>query len=445
MTFFVRCRERIKYVMKRVLKTKIPRIGMRMIKSAVAVFLCFLFYLVFRKNGIIFYSQLAALWCIQPQMESSRSKAWQRTVGTMTGAVFGLIVLLIDKNLLPGNQWGNFYYDILVALAIIGVIYVTLLIRKKDASYFSCVVFLSIVVIHIGDANPYLFVFDRVMDTLIGIAIGMFVNSVQLPHRKEKNILFISGMDDTLLTANQQLSPYSLVEINRMLADGARFTVSTKRTPASLLEPLRGVHLKLPVIAMDGAVMYDITKHEYMHVYVISQEMAQSLREFLEIFEVNYFMNMLLDNMLVIQYKELINEAEKDIYEKMHISPYRNYTNKEFLPDGRCIYFMLIDTKQKIQMIYDALQETEYAKQLRIITYDSDDYQGYAYIKIYNKNATREHMIAYLKQETGASQIVTFGSIAGKYDVVIHEYDNNKVAKTLKKMYEPLLWTPHFK
>ena len=69
-------------------------------------------------------------------------------------------------------------------------------------------------------------------------------------------------MDDTLLSEEQKLSPYSLVELNRMLADGANFTVSTMRTPASLIEPLRGVKLNLPVIAMDGAVMYDLNKHE---------------------------------------------------------------------------------------------------------------------------------------------------------------------------------------
>lgn len=46
---------------------------------------------------------------------------------------------------------GEFAYALLVATTIIAVIYVTVLLRKKDASYFYCVVFLSIVVIHIGD------------------------------------------------------------------------------------------------------------------------------------------------------------------------------------------------------------------------------------------------------------------------------------------------------
>ena len=61
---------------------------------------------------------------------------------------------------------------------------------------------------------------------------------------------------------------------------------------------------------------------------------------------------------------------------------------------------------------------------------------------ITNLNTTRENMIAYLKKETGLEKTVTFGSIEGKYDVVVSEYDQNKVVKTLKKMYEPFLWEP---
>ena len=124
--------------MKRHTEGKLPGIGMRIIKSSVAVFLCFLFYFFFRREGILFFSQLAALWCIQPQWENTLNKALQRTVGTLTGAVFGLVVLLMDQKLIPGTRGGEFAYGILVAAMIIGVIYVTLLLRKKDASYFSC-------------------------------------------------------------------------------------------------------------------------------------------------------------------------------------------------------------------------------------------------------------------------------------------------------------------
>ena len=47
-----------------------PRVGMRMIKTAVAVFLCFAID-AFRGGGIPFYSAIAAVLCLQPSWQSS--------------------------------------------------------------------------------------------------------------------------------------------------------------------------------------------------------------------------------------------------------------------------------------------------------------------------------------------------------------------------------------
>ena len=49
------------------------------------------------------------------------------------------------------------------------------------------------------------------------------------------------------------------------------------RTPASLMEPLKDIHLELPVIAMDGAVLYDIREKMYLHAYVISCEQSKKI------------------------------------------------------------------------------------------------------------------------------------------------------------------------
>ena len=139
--------------------------------------------------------------------------------------------------------------------------------KKKQASYFSCVVFLSIVVNHVTDANPYLFVWNRFLDTVIGIVIGVGINTVSLPYDKRNDILFLSGLDDTLLiNKKNKMSDYSKVELNRMLDDGANFTVSTMRTPASIMEAMSDIRLKLPVIAMNGAVLYNVV-HMLKRIY----------------------------------------------------------------------------------------------------------------------------------------------------------------------------------
>ena len=58
--------------------------------------------------------------------------------------------------------------------------------NEKNTSYFACVVYLSIAVNHVTDVDPFLFVLNRCFDTVIGIAVGLFVNTVHFhgPGRK---------------------------------------------------------------------------------------------------------------------------------------------------------------------------------------------------------------------------------------------------------------------
>ena len=263
--------------MTRQKKISIPGIGMRIVKSAIAVALCYVVDMLRNGQGIVFYSQLAALWCIQMYRANTKQNAIQRTTGTAVGAVYGLIYLLIAPYVTGAEGGAKFFGEMIISAMIILVLYTTVLLKKRQAAYFSCVVFLSIVVNHIGDINPYLFVWNRVLDTMIGIFIGIAVNDIRLCFHPNRNTLFVSGVDDLLLDKKDMLSPFSKVELNRMIDDGMKFTLSSMRTPASIIEPLKEVKLKLPVIAMNGAVLYDTNQHSYIRAYVISKDTSQKV------------------------------------------------------------------------------------------------------------------------------------------------------------------------
>ena len=147
--------------------TALPPIGMRIIKSSIGVLLGFIIYLLRGKQGAPFYTALSVLWCMQPYPSNAKANARQRTIGTMIGAFYGLIMILLEYYFLPFDN--EFIRYLIISVLIIPVIYSTVVINKKNASYFSCVVFLSIVVNHLNDKNPYFFVFNRVLDTMIGI------------------------------------------------------------------------------------------------------------------------------------------------------------------------------------------------------------------------------------------------------------------------------------
>lgn len=413
-------------------KTKLPHIGMRIIKSAVGVLICFLIYLIRGRHGAPFYSALAVLWCIQNQTKNTVGNAIQRTIGTLIGAVYGLLYLLFKLNLFhTGN--GILHYFVISAL-LIPIIYTTVLIRQKKASYFSCVVFLSIVVNHLTDENPYLFVIDRCLDTLIGIFVGLTINSIRIHGRKADKDLFVVDIDKSMDKRQGGVTPYGLVSIQNMLESGIKLSFMTKRTPAGFLEAMPCVKLKLPIIAMDGAILYNTSENRYPKVYVISASHAGTIEDFIFERGFNLFTTVILEDVLIIYYRDLKNMAEKDIYEKMHKSPYRNYLNKERPKLHPVVYMMCIDKTDRIDRLITQLEEAGMDHDLKFLTYPSDDYKGYSYLKIYNQNASVENMVDYLKENYGINKVVSLSDDKrSKADYYLE--DSNKIIHKLNNMF----------
>lgn len=417
---------------KKNIQNHIPRIGMRIIKSAIGIFLCFLIDYFRGNSGIVFYSQLAVLWCIRDYVSETKKFALQRTVGTVIGAIYGLI-LIVGNSFFPNIMGNTLIYGLVVSIAIIFVLYTTVVFGQKQASYFSCVVFLSIVINHVSDTNPYIFVWNRFLDTMIGIIVGVVVNCFYIRRKKDNDTLYLSGLDDTLLAPGGDVSAYSRVELNRMIESGVKFTVSTIRTPASLLEPMRGINLSLPVIAMDGAALYSIADNSYEKVYVISNEQSVQIQNHLNRIGVNYFTNVVIEDVLLIYYQNSDNIYYNSLITKMRKSPYRNYLKQNDLIEQSVVYFMIIDTAERIDEIYKTIKKEKLFDELKITVTKSFNMEECSLIKIYNKNATKENMLDYLKEKIGVDKTVTFGTIEGKYTHIIEAGEFNQVVKLMKK------------
>ena len=418
-------------------KDKIPKIGMRIFKSAIAIEICYLVSYLRGNEGIVFYSQLAALWCIQMYVKNGKRNAIQRVTGTAVGAIYGLIFLLLKQ------QTALFrialFRDAFIAFMIVCVLYTTVLIKRKMASYFSCVVFLSVVVNHVMDENPYLFVWNRFLDTMIGIAVGIGVDLFSLPKTKQKNVLFVSGLDDILLDKEEKLNDYSKVELNRMIDDGMQFTISTERTPATVIEAMQDIRLQLPIIAMDGAVLYDISDKRYLKVCNIPSEQCKRIYEWFEDNGWKCFTNVVVNDMLIIYYQATTDIPYMALVERMRKSPFRNYVNGEPISFDHVVYMLLFYPDDMIENIYDRLIKSSLLYNLKVIVYKSVDVEGYSYLKIYSGRAGKDNMMVYLRQYTDAEQIITLGDMPGKYDIYVKNKNANQIVHLLRKQYEQYL------
>ena len=75
--------------------------------------------------------------------------------------------------------------------------------------------------------------------------------------------LFVTDLDGTLLNSNKEVSIKSIEILNKLIDDGVNFTVATARTPATVVDLLQDVNLKLPAVLMNGVLLYDIKEEKY--------------------------------------------------------------------------------------------------------------------------------------------------------------------------------------
>ena len=416
---------------------KLPPVGGRIIKSAVSVALCMVIYYIRTLlpigNGIPFYSSLAALWCLQPYHETTRHNAGQRSIGTFIGALFGLAFIVATRAM--GLETPVLVY-LLASAVIIPVIYLTVLLNKRNAAFFSCVVFLSIALTHSFDDDPYIFVLNRVLDTFIGIGVGLGVNNFRLPVRHDSDTLYVSGIDSVLIPDNHSTNPYNKVELNRMIESGVKFTISTIRTPAEVKTLMSGVNFQYPLIVMDGAALYDIKKKEYLEIECLSPEMCDTAEAIIADSGMHSFVNTIYDSTLLIFYGELKNPAELDLYETHRHSSYRNYIHdsyRRFDEHEKVLYLTVLDKEDKINDL-GAKLSSELGDSVRI-TVSASEYERYLYLKVFSPLASKQEMMKKLKAHTGCEKVMTLGSIQGKYDVYIGDGGGNATVKKLKKLY----------
>ena len=150
-------------------------IGMRIIKTVVAVFLCGLLAYVRGKSAL--YSMFAALFCIQNSTGKTIESSINRMLGTLTGGVAGVLSVYAMDTL--GILHIDLLRYLLLSLLLIPIIEFTLFIKKRDAAGMSCVVFLCLIV---DPGNtPAVNSIERLFETLVGAALACGIDML-LPY-----------------------------------------------------------------------------------------------------------------------------------------------------------------------------------------------------------------------------------------------------------------------
>ena len=104
---------------------------------------------------------------------------------------------------------------------------------------------------------------------------ALFMNTSTTP-------IYVSDLDGTLLRPDGTLSAYSQTHLNQLISDGMLFSVATARSTVSIRQILRDVHLSLPVVNLNGALLSDLHSGYHHALHALAPEQAQRLCECVE-------------------------------------------------------------------------------------------------------------------------------------------------------------------
>ena len=147
---------------------KIKKIGMRTIKTALAVTLTILISQIFNLKSP-FFAGIAAIIAMQSSVSESFSMGKNRMYGTILGAIIALLFSLIA----PEDP-------LFIGLGIIIIIYLCNVFGWKKSIQISGIVFLSII-LNYEEGSRISYAFYRTLDTLIGLVIATLINYFILP------------------------------------------------------------------------------------------------------------------------------------------------------------------------------------------------------------------------------------------------------------------------
>lgn len=221
--------------------------------------------------------------------------------------------------------------------------------------------------------------------------------------------LYVSDMDGTLLAPNAELSQYSIKTLNKLIEKGIHFSVATARTAATVLQMLKPVDIRLPIILMNGVAVYDITAGNYVKVNYISESSVKHLVQCLKTHQRSGFLYSIKDGELSTFYEKSDSEhAKRFIAERQKLYKKRFTQTPDFslLPMDDKVYFSICDKSEKLSALYQDLQKDP---GLHVEFYRDVYERDYWYLEVCSSEASKYNAVRFLREKYGFDKVVCFG------------------------------------
>lgn len=371
--------------------------GQRIWKTSVAVTLCLLFYMLRGRQGESMPAEAAitAIICMQPDLHDTTKSGFSRLAGTLIGAVWGFLFLLLMA-LFPALGKNRFLLYPLIGAGTLITLHSAVLIRRPDASGLAAIVFVCVVIAYPDIENPLDQAFHRILDVMLGAGIAALVNAVRLPRVKMRNKVFFIPMDQLAENHLTHLSPPVLFQLQRLQQEGARICLMSEHAPAFQTTQLGSVKFNAPMIVMDGAVIYNPNENSYVAVTNLNPASCRWLIKRLE--DQSYFVYTVHRDRNCIHHHGQLTEPEKKAYGYLKRSPYRYYLDDDRFSVSDVVYVKMITSREHADQLLRDLEPVLQKMKLRAVIRPQPGLEEGCSLYFYALHADMDHARAHLMQ-----------------------------------------------
>lgn len=174
----------------------LPSIGMRNIKTALAVFICVVVFAMMGPNFNPLFAAVAAVITMESNIEETVESGWNRILGTIIGGAAGMLGIFIS-DLIPFR----FGFVAVIPLGVMALIYLCNIMKKHGAITIACVMFISVMTTYSQDLENYMLAAMRLLETAFGIIVAYLVNRfIRLPEcdaNKQNDVKSLGNEENT--------------------------------------------------------------------------------------------------------------------------------------------------------------------------------------------------------------------------------------------------------
>lgn len=227
-------------------------------------------------------------------------------------------------------------------------------------------------------------------------------------------VLYVSDLDGTLLGPDSRISDASASMLNEAIGRGALFTVATARTPATVVDLLQEVDMRLPAVVMTGAALFSFTDRRFSRVCCFPPGVTGRMLEIYRRHQVATFIYTIEADSLDVFHIGSLNRHERDFMAGRSDSPVKKFHvpdhGESALPPSldNTVLLFSVQPWAEAHALYEELKASGIPC-TPLCYHDAQFGPEWAELEVFGPQTSKAAAVEAIASDVGASRIVAFG------------------------------------